>query len=43
MPQAIKDLLKIALAQLNPVVGDLPGNAAKLRKATPITGAVKHA
>ncbi len=33
MPQAIKDLLKIALAQLNPVVGDLPGNAAKLRKA----------
>jgi NAD+ synthase len=33
MPHAIKNSLKIALAQLNPVVGDLPGNAAKLRKA----------
>src|ERR1700733_806644 len=33
MPHAITDSLKIALAQLNPVVGDLPGNAAKLRAA----------
>ncbi len=33
MPQAIKDSLRIALAQLNPVVGDLAGNAAKLRSA----------
>ena len=33
MPHAITNSLKIALAQLNPVVGDLPGNAAKLRKA----------
>src|ERR1700675_4086321 len=33
MPHAIKDVLKIALAQLNPVVGDLPGNAGKLRQA----------
>ena len=33
MPHAITDTLKIALAQLNPVVGDLAGNAAKLRKA----------
>ncbi len=33
MPHAIKDTLKIALAQLNPVVGDLAGNAAKLRVA----------
>src|SRR5690242_19066127 len=33
MPHAIKDALKIVLAQLNPVVGDLAGNAAKLRKA----------
>jgi NAD+ synthase len=33
MPHAITDTLKIALAQLNPVVGDLTGNAAKLRKA----------
>src|SRR5207248_2447395 len=33
MPHAIKDALKIVLAQLNPVVGDLPGNAGKLRKA----------
>ena len=33
MPHAITDSLKIALAQLNPVVGDLAGNAAKLRKA----------
>jgi NAD+ synthase len=32
MPEAIKDSLRIALAQLNPVVGDLAGNAAKLRK-----------
>jgi NAD+ synthase len=33
MPHAIKGALKIALAQLNPVVGDLAGNTAKLRKA----------
>ena len=33
MPHAIKDQLKIALAQLNPVVGDLAGNAGKLRTA----------
>jgi NAD+ synthase len=33
MAQAITDTLKIALAQLNPVVGDLAGNAARLRKA----------
>jgi NAD+ synthase len=33
MAHAIIDTLKIALAQLNPVVGDLAGNAAKLRAA----------
>jgi NAD+ synthase len=33
MTHAIADTLKIALAQLNPVVGDLAGNAARLRKA----------
>ena len=33
MPGAISNSLKIALAQLNPVVGDLDGNAAKLRVA----------
>jgi NAD+ synthase len=33
MSNAIKDRFKIALAQLNPVVGDLAGNAEKLRKA----------
>ena len=33
MKHAITDTLKIALAQLNPIVGDLAGNAAKLRKA----------
>ena len=33
MAHAITDRLKIALAQLNPTVGDLAGNAAKLRKA----------
>jgi NAD+ synthase len=33
MTHAITDRLKIALAQLNPVVGDLAGNAAKLRTA----------
>jgi NAD+ synthase len=33
MPHTITDTLRIALAQLNPVVGDLAGNAAKLRKA----------
>jgi NAD+ synthase len=33
MTHAITDTLKIALAQANPVVGDLAGNAAKLRKA----------
>src|SRR6476646_4850759 len=33
MPHAITDTLKIALAQLNPIVGDLAGNTDKLRKA----------
>ncbi|HWB44914.1 MAG TPA: NAD+ synthase [Hyphomicrobiaceae bacterium] len=33
MARAITDSLKIALGQLNPVVGDLAGNAEKLRKA----------
>ena len=33
MSHAITDRFKIALAQLNPVVGDLAGNAAKLRRA----------
>ena len=33
MAHAITDTLKIALAQLNPLVGDLAGNATKLRKA----------
>ncbi|MGE0851636.1 MAG: NAD+ synthase [Hyphomicrobiaceae bacterium] len=33
MSKAITDTLRIALAQLNPVVGDLVGNAAKLRRA----------
>jgi len=33
MSKAITSSLKIALAQLDPVVGDLAGNAAKLRKA----------
>ena len=33
MTHAITNALKIALAQLNPVVGDLAGNAAKVRKA----------
>jgi len=33
MPHALAGLLKIALAQLNPVVGDLAGNAEKLRQA----------
>src|SRR6188474_820922 len=33
MSKAITDTLRIALAQLNPVVGDLVGNAARLRKA----------
>jgi NAD+ synthase len=33
MTHAITDTLKIALAQLNPVVGDLAGNAARARKA----------
>jgi NAD+ synthase len=33
MTHAITDTLKIALAQLNPVVGDLAGNAARLRAA----------
>jgi NAD+ synthase len=32
MARAITDTLKIALAQLNPTVGDLAGNTAKLRK-----------
>src|SRR6478609_1030119 len=33
MPHAITDTLKIAIAQLNPIVGDLAGNTEKLRKA----------
>jgi NAD+ synthase len=33
MTHAITDTLRIALAQLNPVLGDLAGNAARLRKA----------
>ncbi|HEU4380566.1 MAG TPA: NAD+ synthase [Hyphomicrobiaceae bacterium] len=33
MPDAITDTLKIALAQLNPTVGDLKGNTEKLRQA----------
>jgi NAD+ synthase len=33
MSHALTDCIKIALAQLDPVVGDLAGNAAKLRKA----------
>jgi NAD+ synthase len=33
MPHAITDTLQIALAQLNPIVGDLAGNTDKLRKA----------
>src|SRR5512145_3291308 len=33
MTHAITDTLRIALAQLNPVVGDLAGNAARLRTA----------
>jgi NAD+ synthase len=33
MPHAIKDRLKIALAQLDPVVGDLAGNALRVRAA----------
>ncbi len=33
MTRAITDTLKIALAQLNAVVGDLAGNAARLRRA----------
>jgi len=33
MPNAIKDGFRIALAQLDPVVGDLAGNAARLRNA----------
>jgi NAD+ synthase len=32
MTDAIADTMKIALAQLNPVVGDLAGNAARLRQ-----------
>jgi len=33
MPKVIKDSLKIALAQLNPMVGDIDGNAARARAA----------
>src|SRR5262249_11136712 len=33
MQQALTSKLKIALAQLNPVMGDLIGNAARLRQA----------
>src|SRR5262245_12651884 len=35
MPDASKDRLKIALAQLNPAVGDLAGNAAQAATAGP--------
>src|SRR5436190_15948726 len=35
MPHTISNSLKIVLAQLNPVVGDLAGNAGKLRQARP--------
>jgi NAD+ synthase len=42
MAHAITDSLKIALAQLNPTVGDLAGNAEKLRKAR-AEGAAKGA
>src|SRR6185312_5482703 len=33
MAQAIKDKFKLALAQLNPVVGDIEGNAKKAHEA----------
>ena len=33
MQHAVNSTLRIALAQLNPVMGDLAGNAARLRKA----------
>src|SRR5499427_6193655 len=33
MPRPIAGFFKIALAQLNPIVGDLAGNCAKVRKA----------
>ncbi|MGB6967927.1 MAG: NAD+ synthase [Methyloceanibacter sp.] len=33
MPKQIKDSFKLALAQLNPVVGDLDGNVRKAREA----------
>ena len=33
MAHAIKDKFKLALAQLNPVVGDIEGNAEKAREA----------
>ena len=32
---AMTDTLAIALAQLNPTVGDIDGNVAKIRKAAP--------
>ncbi len=33
MPQDITDTMRIALAQLNPVLGDLTGNAERARLA----------
>ena len=33
MTKAIKDKFKLALAQLNPVVGDIEGNAENAREA----------
>ncbi len=33
MPKEIRDSFKLALAQLNPVVGDIDGNAGKVRAA----------
>src|SRR5512134_1733096 len=33
MTKAIKDQFKLALAQLNPVLGDIAGNVKKARKA----------
>src|SRR5262245_42172187 len=39
MTHAITNTLRIALAQLNPVVGDLAGNANKLRAARAQAGA----
>ena len=35
----MKDTLRIAMAQLNPVVGDIPGNLARAREARTVAGA----